>query len=140
MHNPFGGHKKKNKYKWLWCSAAVLAAFVFRMPSLAAHTGTVSLRQEPQLSAVQENGAVSCERFLREEGTLCFVQASLTEEKQNVSPVTRRTQFRFLPKRELQQQSRFECRIPVSKPKFLIPPSGRLIVGRYIRANPSVVL
>ena len=98
------------------------------------------MRQEPQLVAAQEHGAVSCESFLREEGILCLMQASLTEEKQNVSSATRRAQFRFLPVGELFQQSRFECHIPVSRPKFLVPPSGRLIVGRYIRANPSDVL
>lgn len=102
------------------------------------HAQTAAFRQVPRIMEAKEKSDVSCNSFLREEGNLCVIQANLTEEKQTVSSETRRTVFRCLPGRQL-QQSRFECRIPVSKPKFLTPPSGRLIVGRYIRANPSYV-
>lgn len=112
---------------------------MFRMPSIAAHAEEPSLRREPQIMAVRENTGGSCENFLREEENLCFAQAGRIEEKQTVLSNTRRALLRFLPEKQM-QQSRFECRIPVSRPKFLVPPSERLIVGRYIRANPSYIL
>ena len=38
-----------------------------------------------------------------------------------------------------EEEENIDLQILTSKPKFLVPPARRLIVGRYIRANPVCV-
>ena len=79
------------------------------------------------------------EDYLNDAGEFCISQTVLREGKPSVVPQVRRIGLRFLPVSHMTQQWLLVQRILTSKPKFLAPPARRLIVGRYIRANPVCV-
>ena len=119
----------------LICSAVVIAAFVFRMPvEMKAANARGTQQNTNVLSSSMHN--LQVEDYLKDAGEIHFSQAVLSEGKPSVVSHVRRIGLRFLPVRQLAQQRLLVQRILTSKPKFLAPPARRLIVGRYIRANP----
>lgn len=126
--------KKKNHIVWI-CSAVVIAAFILRMPvewkTLDDRVG--SHNPTAVLCSARSSQVQDC---LRDVGDLRLSQAVVSEEKTLVVSTVRRIAFRFLPVRHMAMQRLLVQRILTSKPKFLVPPARRLIVGRYIRANP----
>ena len=125
---------RKQIYRIVFCSVVVFASFLFRIP---AESRAEELTGGNTVAVYSRCGSQP-ENCLKDAGNMRFSQAFLPEEKQTVFPQVRRLAFRFLPLRNVAQQNMAEQRVPVSKPKFLAPPSQRLIVGRYIRANPSI--
>lgn len=119
----------------LICSAVIIAAFVLRVPVEMKAADIRGMQQNTNvLSSSIHN--LQVEDYLKDAGNLRFSQAVLQEGKASVASNIRRIGLRFLPVRQLAQHRLLVQRILTSKPKFLVPPARRLIVGRYIRANP----
>lgn len=122
----------------LICSAVVIAAFVLRMPVEMNVADACGMQQKVNvLSSSMHNR--QAEDYLNDAGEFCISQTVLREGKPSVVPQVRRIGLRFLPVSHMTQQWLLVQRILTSKPKFLVPPARRLIVGRYIRANPVCV-
>lgn len=138
MHKHFGKRTKKKHHIVLICSAVVIAAFVLRMPVEMNVADACGMQQKVNvLSSSMHNRQV--EDYLNDAGEFCISQTVLREGKPSVVPQVRRIGLRFLPVSHMTQQWLLVQRILTSKPKFLVPPARRLIVGRYIRANPVCV-
>ena len=113
----------------------VIAAFVLRMPVEMNAADACGMQQKVNvLSSSMHNR--QAEDYLNDAGEFCISQTVLREGKPSVVPQVRRIGLRFLPVSHMTQQWLLVQRILTSKPKFLVPPARRLIVGRYIRANP----
>ena len=138
MHKHFGKQTKKKHHIVLICSAVVIAAFVLRMPVEMKAADTRGMQQKTNVlcSSIYN---VQVEDYLKESGDLRFSQAVFLEGKLPAVSGVRHIGLRFLPVRQLAQQRLLVQRILTSKPRFLAPPARRLIVGRYIRANPVCV-
>lgn len=119
----------------LICSAVVIAAFVLRMPVEMKAADTRGMQQKTNVLCSSIHN-LQVEDYLKDAGDLRFSQAVFPEGKLPAVSGVRRIGLRFLPVRQLAQQRLLVQRILTSKPKFLAPPARRLIVGRYIRANP----
>lgn len=135
MHKHFGKRTKKKHHIVLICSAVVIAAFVLRMPVEIKAADTRGMQQKTNVlcSSIHNLQVEDC---LKDEGNLRFSQAVFPEGKLSAVSSVRRIGLRFLPVRQLAQQRLLVQRILTSNPKFLAPPVRRLIVRRYIRANP----
>ena len=125
---------RKQIYRIFLCSVVFFASFLFRIP---AESRAEEITNGHAVAVSGSRCGGQPDNCLKDTGNLRFSQVFLPEEKQTVFPQMRRLAFRFLTLRHVAQQNMAERRVPVSKPKFLTPPSRRLIVGRYIRANPS---